>query len=755
MNYRSHKSGQLSKLIHNLNIDRNLVFLVVLGVLTIIIIVRLFTLQVLAHDHYAKIAASEHYGYSELPAHRGEIFIKDYASGENVRVATNSTLDLLFADPTLIKNKRLVADRIVPIIYNQEEARKIDEERVKTAIFRAKTAEELDSIKPFTDDELYKNFYEETLEKISSDIRPMIILSTSIEPAKAEAIKALTLPGIEISENNELKAYPPQITNLKMTAQQLGELLEIAPLQLEATLRGRNRYVVLAKKIPPETSSKIKETISQDEAGNFNGLGLKEEYYRYYPEGTLAANVLGFVSPGGDGSYGIEAKFNTELRGKKGVFQTQKDSIGRLITVGDSLIQPAEDGKNFVLTIDRSIQMAVEAKLKRAVEDYRADSGQVIVLDPKTGRVLAMAHYPSFNPNNYGTVYDKEEIKLTEQQIKDLVPVKDMENTFWLYRNVAAQDRLMIFKKELVDGTIIYEHYENNIGPEAYQNKIVSQPYEPGSVFKTIVMSIGIDDGDVSASTTINDSGVLKVDEFEIKNVSAKCTGRLNMARVLAQSCNTGMGWIAQKIGRNLFYNYLKRYGFGERTEIEFDNEHPGQLEHFSQWADSELVTHAFGQGLTATPIQMASAISAIANNGVMMQPFIVDSTEKSPGNWVMTEPSILGQIIHPETSKVITGMMVGAVEDGVSGNNRMDHYYIAAKTGTSQTYRNGKPLTGAGTTIATVGGFGPIDDPRFVILAKLDRPRSSEWADSTTSNLFKSVAEYLYEYYSIPPDKK
>ncbi len=755
MNYRSNQTSGIRRLFRQAAPDRDSLFLGILGLMTIIIIGRLFSLQVLAHQHYANIAAREHYGYSELPAHRGEIFIKDYASGENVRVATNSTLDLLYADPTLIKNKKLVADRIVPIIYNQESARAIDNERVSTSIFRAKTAEELDKIKPLTDDELYQNFYNETLDKISSDIRPMIVLSNTITPEQQEAITNLHLPGVEITETGALRAYPPQITNLKQTAQQLGAILESPPLQLESLLRGKNRYVILAKKLPPEISAKIKESISQDEAENFNGLGLKEEYYRYYPENTLAANVLGFVGPSGDGSYGIEAKFNTELRGKKGVFQTQKDSVGRLITVGDSLIEPAEDGKNYVLTIDRSIQMAVEAKLKRAVEDYRADSGQVIVMDPKTGRILAMAHYPSFDPNNFGQVYEKEEIKLNEDEIKNLVPVKDMENTFWLYRNVAAQDRLMIFKKALADGSIIYEHYKNNIGPEAYQNKIVSQPYEPGSVFKTIVMAIGIDDGDVTASTTINDSGVLKVDEFEIKNVSAHCTGRINMAHVLAQSCNTGMGWIAQKIGRNLFYNYLKRFGFGERTEIEFDNEHPGKITHFSQWADSELVTHAFGQGLTATPIQMVTALAALANNGVMMQPFIIDSTEKSPGQWVSTTPTTLGQIVHPETAKTLTGMMVGAVEDGVSGNNRMPTHYIAAKTGTSQTYKNGKPLTGAGTTIATVGGFGPIDNPRFVIMAKLDRPRSSEWADVTTSNLFKGVAEYLFEYFSIPPDKK
>lgn len=756
MNYRSSNNSKLPAFLRKLNIDRNTLFLGFLGFLTLGILTQLFIIQVVYHDHYAEIAAKEHYGYSELPAHRGEIFIKDYASGENVRVATNSTLDLLYADPTLIKNKKLVADRIVPMIYNLEEAKLEDQLRVKTAINRAKTAEELALIKSYADDILYQNFYNDLLNKISSDIRPMIVLSNEMDPIKAETIRQLNLPGLQLTDTNELDAFPPQIADLKSTAEKLGTILEVPPLQLEATLRGRNRYVVLGRKLSPEISAKIKQTISEDENGTFSGIGLTEEYYRYYPEGNLAANLLGFVTPTGDGSYGIEAKFNTELKGQKGVFQTQKDSVGRLITVGDdNLIQPAQDGKNFVLTIDRSIQMAVESRLKKAVEDYRADDGQVIVMDPKTGRILAMANYPSFDPNDYGTVYDKEEIKLTEDEIKNLVPITTIDNAYWLYHNVAAQDRLMVFKKLLADDTITYERYKNNIGPEAYQNKTVSEPYEPGSIFKPIVMSIAIDDGDVTAGTYINDNGILKVDEYSITNVSSKCTGHVNMAQVLANSCNTGMGWIAQKIGRNLFYNYLKRYGFGARTEIEFDNENTGQLAHYSQWADSELVTHAFGQGLTATPIQMIMAIATIANSGVEMQPFIIDSVEKTPGNWIKTDSTTLGQIIKPDTAKVITQMMIGAVENGVSSNNKMDKYMIAAKTGTAQTYRNGKPLSGAGTTVGSVVGFGPISDPHFVILAKLDHTRSSEWADTTTSNLFKSVAEYLFEYYSLPPDRK
>lgn len=736
-------------------LNRNLVLFGAFGLLTGILLIKLFSLQVLAHEHYQSVAAQEHYGYSELPAHRGEIYIQDYASGEKVRMATNSTLYLLYADPTMVKDKKLVTDRIVPFIYNLEEQRKIDEERVKVAILRAKTAEEIEAAKPLTDQQLYDQFYQQILEQVSADIRQVVILSNQISEEEAERVRNLNIRGIEVTATNQLKAYPPQITDIRVAAQQLGDALLAPSLKMESLLRGRNRYEILKRQITPDIAHQIKESISEDEGKNFVGLGMTEEYFRYYPEGQLGANILGFVTPSGEGSYGIEAAFNAILKGKNGMFEAQKDSMQRLITVGDSMIEPAQDGQNITLTIDRSIQMALENKLSRQVQAVKADSGQAIIMNPKTGAIIAMAHYPTFDPNVYSEVYEKEEIALKPEEVEQLDPVEGMENTYWFYLDRNSEYRYLVFKKILADGTEVYEKYKNGVGPEAYQNKVVGAPYEPGSTFKAIVMSIGIDDQTVSPSTTINDSGVLKVDEYEIKNVSANCTGRLNMTQVLINSCNTGMGWVAQKIGRSLLYSSLKKYGFGDRTEIEFDNEHPGQLSHFNTWADSELVTRAFGQGLTVTMLQMVSAYSAIANNGVLMQPYIVDSIEKSPGNFVKTEPVVLGQVIRPETADTMKNMLVAVIENGVENKARSNSYFLAGKTGTSQTYKNGKPLSGAGTTLGSIGGFGPVEDPKFVMFVKMDRPRSSEWGGDTAGPVFREMSEYLMEYYSVPPDKK
>jgi cell division protein FtsI/penicillin-binding protein 2 len=730
-----------------------------------IIGVRLFELQIFKNDFYQKIAAREHYGYTELPARRGEIFIKDYASNETIRVATNITLDTLYADPTIIKNKKIVADRIAPMIFNLEEAKLADEKRVAEEQKKAASPEEKNKIKSYTDEELYQNFYNDLLHKISQEIRPVILLSNDIlsEPA-IEALNKLNLQGIEIKEG-KIYAYPEKIRNREEVASHVSKFIEITPASLERILQGKNRYVIIAKKIRPEISAQIKELTQNDKNKNFFGLGLQEEYYRFYPENELAANLLGFIGSTGIGQYGIENKFNTQLQGKKGVFQTQRDGsiYSRQITVGESIIQPAVDGDDVVLTIDRSMQLAVEKMLARAVTNYRADSGQVIVMEPKTGKIMAMAHYPSFNPNTFGAAMETQEIEFTPEEIERPIPIEREENAFWFYRNVDAHDRFKVMRKPLDDGKYIYYRYKNWIGLEAYQNKAVSAPYEPGSVFKTITMASAIDDKDVTPQTSFHDSGQLKVDwnpskndyDYTIRNVSAKCTGLVNMINVLENSCNTGIGWVAKKMGKNLFYSYLVKFGFGERTGIEFDHEHSGFIKHFSSWAESEFMTNAFGQGLTATPIQMATAYAALANGGILMQPYIVEKVIQKNGKVLETQPNAEHRVISEETAKKVTAMLVSAVENGVAKNASVPNYFIAAKTGTSQTYKYGKPLTGAGTTITSIAGYGPINNPKFVLYVKFDRPRTSEWSDSTAVYLFKDIAAYLYEYMGIPPDKK
>lgn len=738
-------------------INRIAVLIIGSGLIALLITAQLIFLQIVRHDYYAALAQKEHSGYTELPARRGEILTKDYHSGESYKLATNITLDLLYADPTLVEHKKEIATAIAPLIFDIEEEKKRDQKRMEQEWAAATTEEARNQIKPKTDEELLLAFETRLEELLSQEIKDTILLDNNLQPEIAKLIQNLNIIGIQV-ENKKLIGHPKEITDKGKTAETLSSILNIAKKELERVLSGKNRYVVLKRKLDPEISGKIQDLLSNDVNRLYKGIGLQENYYRFYPENTLSSQTLGFVDQNGNGQYGVEGTFDSILRGKEGIFSSKKDADGQQITVGESIIRPAVDGSNIILTIDRSIQLEVERKLEQAVKNYKADSGNVIIMDPKTGRIIAMASYPNFNPNEFSSAFEKKEVELSEDEIKNLVPVNATENDptqFWLYLNAQTNQRVQIFKEKKENGTFVHAMYKNRVGPKVYRNSLISDLYEPGSVFKVITMSSAINAGEVKPNTTYNEDGPIKVDEYEIHNSTDQYRGRQTMTQVLENSSNIGISFVAKKLGRNLFYNYMKSYGFGERTDIELDGEEPGEIEFFTQWADSELLTHGFGQGILVTPLQMVSAISAIANEGLLMQAYIVDSIQNESGKITGKEPKIIRRVLTKENANTVASMMVSAVENGVARRAQVKGHYVAGKTGTSQTYKHGKALKGAGTTIASFGGFAPIENPQFVVLIKFDHPLSSPWGDSTAAPLFSEIAEYLFNYYNIPPDKE
>ena len=741
---------------------------------TAVIILRLFQLQVLQHDYYQEIATREQYGFIELPAQRGEIIIKDYHSQEEFFLATNTTLNLLYADPALIKDPLYIAEKLSPLLFDLEEQAAADYERINELsknLSLTLTEEEITKLlKPLTDEELETDFKQDITLKISEKQRQEILLATELEEDAIQALTTLNLAGIEIIED-AVYAYPPQISNATYTAEAIADHVEIPSKKLTTLLKGENRYVVLKRKLDPEISDQIKQIFAEDEKEMFGGIGMQEEYFRYYPENSLGSNIIGYVSSDGIGQYGIESSFNTQLQGIAGKFQTKRDSIGRQITVGDSILEPAVDGDDIVLTIDRSIQLKIEQILEYAIWEYQANSGQVIVMNPETGAIIAMAHAPSFDPNNYGDVFEKEEMTLTTEEMKNLYET-DVEGMFTYYTNPITLEAHTVFKEKdeargseananAANTEYSYYRYVNLFGPEVYHNKIVSWPYEPGSVFKTIAMAIGIDDGDITPNTTYNDTGPVGVDlnvftgeyDYEIKN-SDGYFGLVNMTTVLTKSLNTGMTFVAKKIGPALFYSYLEKFGFLDRTDIEFDSETIGKIEYFEDWTESELATHAFGQGITVTMIQLANAYCTVVNGGILMQPYIVEEVRHDDDSETTTEPYEIRRVISEETSSIMSAMLVNSVENGVAAQAQVEGHYVGGKTGTSQTYKYGKALTGSGTTITSFAGFGPVENPQFVILIKLDHPKANEWGSQTAAPTFSKIAKYLFDYYNIAPDK-
>lgn len=749
---------------------------------------RLFYLQIVRGEYYTQIALEKNQGYTEIPARRGEILIRDRHSGEPYALATNTTLNLIYADPTLIENPSYISEKLAPLLFDLETEQKKDKDHYETLLAELRKAEKQtnvetpsadassdpagDPLNPSTsdetsqtesnlvlpsdvrlhsDEELFELYKKELTETLNQKTRSIILLAEKMSPEMAQEIINQGLPGIEINENNNLYAYPAQITDRNKLAKKLASILDVDEDRLEQILIGKNRYAVLKKKLDPAISDQI-EAMIQEEPKAFLGIRMQEEYFRFYPEKTLAGQILGYTNNKGLGQYGIESTFDAELKGESGYFTSQIDASGKQITVGESELVEAVNGENIMLTIDRAIQAEAEKVIAKGVENYQADSGVVIVQETKTGRLLAMAHYPTFDPNDYGDVFELEEIELSTRDRENLYRVGEGDKErIYLYLRKDPDVRIEIFydaEKER------YYKYANDVGPEVYQLRAATLPYEPGSVFKPVAMAAGIDAGEVTPYTTFLSNGPVQVDEFEIHTFNDEYYGYQTMTDVLVHSDNTGMVFVARKLGKALFYDYLKAFGFGEKSHIEFEGENPGRFEYYDYWAESELVTKAFGQGISVTPIQLITAISALGNGGLLMQPYIVDYIEESEGKKTEFEPKIIKRVIKKETSDQITSMMTAVVERGAP-NTVLDDYYMAGKSGTAQTYKYGRALKGKGTTIASFVAFAPIHDPQFTILVKLDRPKTSEWAEGTSGKVVKELAQFLFQYYNIPPDKK
>lgn len=719
---------------------------------------KLFHLQIMQHSYFAAKAEEGHLGYSEVSARRGEILIRDYHSKEVFRLATNTTFPLLFADPTLVKDPSYVADKLAPLLFDGESA--IERERVRIRYARRElpdnpSEQELARLAIRETTELQKDFRAELFEKISQKTRRKIILHKSPSEKMAVAVVKFSLPGIEVSPE-AIVAFPPQIGDQEYAAKILSPIVDIPYERLKDILTGRNRYVVLRQKVPPQIEAHIRALMEEDKKSKRNlfiGVNFQEKSYRYYPEGSLASQVIGFLSDE-KGVYGIEQSFSAALRGKKGIFKTRLDATGQQVIVGnDLIIQPAIDGENVTLTLDRSIQMEIEKRLAHTVDSVKADSGTIIIMEPKTGRIIALAHYPSFDPNEFSRALDTEDISLTEEEKANIVTIGEPPSeAHYLYLDRDSYYRIQVFKNLLENGKTVISKFKNILGPGVYRNRAVADLFEPGSVLKAIVMSIALDDGDVTPQTTFNDRGPIKVDEFEIHNALDTYNGITTMREVLERSLNTGMAFVSRKIGRELMYRYFQKFGFGEKTDIEFEGEESGKINEPQTWAESELVTYSFGQGIAITPLQLITAISALANKGILMKPQIVYQVEKEGGAIEAYEPRQIRRVISEKTADTIGAMMVSAVENGVAKRAGVRGYHIAGKTGTAQTYKHGKPLTGPGTTIASFVGFAPFEDPKFAVLIKIDRPRSSIWADATAAPLFAEIGQFLFKYYNVPP---
>jgi cell division protein FtsI/penicillin-binding protein 2 len=437
-----------------------------------------------------------------------------------------------------------------------------------------------------------------------------------------------------------------------------------------------------------------KQQVEQIEALELEGVGFLPESYRFYPEKGIGGHIFGFVSVQDEdkvGQYGLEGYFNKDLSGRSGLIRSIKDALGSLVTIGPRSVQRAEDGVDLVLTIDRHVQFTACQKLKEFYDYFEAETGTVIIMEP-TGAIIAMCSFPDFDPENYNEVEDI--------------------------------------------------NYLNN--------PAIFYPFEPGSVFKTITMAGGLDTGKVDPNTTYIDEGEVKVGPYTIKNADFEAHGEQTMTQVLEQSLNTGAIFVEQEIGKEVFKRYIKDFGFGKNSGITLDTEMAGDLSSLDKRGDIWGITASYGQGITVTPLQLINAFAAVANRGELMKPYIVAEIIEPDGETEMTKPQKVRQVIEPKTASLLTGMLTSVVENGYGEKAGVEGYYIGGKTGTAQVAAKG----GYGAkTIHTFVGFGPVANPKFVMLVKLDNPQGIRFASDSVAPLFGQLAEFLLNYYQIPPD--
>ncbi len=478
----------------------------------------------------------------------------------------------------------------------------------------------------------------------------------------------------------QISVAPNMVVDAGEAATSLAPVLQERRQNILAVLESEEPYVLLSGRVSTEVADAVRLL-------DYDGIQIDPLPRRIYPQANLLSHVLGYVDFEGSGGSGLEGYYQRELAG---------EAASATVNISPLTYQPnviAREGADLVLTIDRTVQFTVEKALAEALIEHQARSGTIIVMDPRTGAILAMASKPDFTPYNF---YEAEE------------------------------------------GLLL--------------NPAVSQQYEPGSVMKLITMAAALDSGTVTPQSTYYDSGTIELGGSLMHNWDRSAPGLTDMTTLLSRSLNVGAATLASWMGPDVYYHYMERFNFGRRTGIDLMAEEIGimPLPGDANWTEASLGTNAFGQGLAVTPLQMIVAASALANEGRLMEPYIVQEIHRQ-GQVLRHEPTVLSQAVSKETAQQLTAMAVTAVNFEVY-EAQVPGYTIAGKTGTAQIAEGGVYLPY--DVIGSFIGWLPADDPEIIVLVKLDRPQINPWGSQTAAPTFAKLAQELVVLLDIPPDQ-
>jgi len=490
-------------------------------------------------------------------------------------------------------------------------------------------------------------------------------------------------------ESQSVYVRPHRIQDAHKLGQNLAQILNLRFADVKQKLTSDKPFVWVKRQISGPEAEKI-------QALNADGIGMFYEPNRHYPQGQLAGQVIGFVGRDSEGLEGLELKYNDYIRGETGSSVTERDALGRRVLVQGVEKLHIPPGSDIHLTLDTSIQHMAEKEIEAAILKYRAKAGIAIVIEPFTGEVLALANYPSFNPNNYS-------------------------------KQTAEQRR----------------------------NRAVTDSFEPGSTFKTILAAAALEEGAVGK----DDLFYCEMGKYPYAGRVVHDThphGWLSFSKILQVSSNIGFTKVAEKLKRDRYFKYIEKFGFGQSTGIDVPGEVPGLVRKPESWSAIDLATHAFGQGISTTPMQMVMAYAAIANGGFLMRPYVSRRVISPKGEVLLeNQPHVVRRVISEKTAKLLASMLRYVTNEGGTGvMANVDGFEVAGKTGTAQ---KADPVHGgyaAKKRVASFVGFVPANDPRLVALVLIDEPEVNVYGGVVAAPVFRNIAQGSLRQLAVAPQK-
>lgn len=483
-----------------------------------------------------------------------------------------------------------------------------------------------------------------------------------------------------------ISAYPARVKNIDETAKKLAEILKLDPRKVRQKLALDKSFVWIKRKTTARESQMVKNS-------KLPGIGFVPEFNRYYPNTTLAAQALGFTGLDGKGLEGIEFYYNRQLKGAASKITVFEDALGTGFRSENRKLD-SNSGRNLVLTIDSKIQYITESTLIEAVNQYSASSAMAIVMQPRTGAILAIAHFPTINPNSY-----------------------------------------------------------RNFDRSQWRNRAITDPFEPGSTMKIFSAAAALESGNIKYNDIFFcENGAYKIGKNVIHDSSKH--GWLSLQQIIKFSSNIGAVKISEKVGAKVLYQTFQNFGFGTRSGIDCPGETTGSLSHYSSWSEIDIGAISFGHGIAVSAVQLITAVSAIANDGILMKPYIVKEISAQNGQSVKRfKPQEVRRVISARTAGIVKKILQTVTTEGGTGvNAALDRYSVCGKTGTARKLDEDGQYSDS-KHVASFIGFTPAEKPEIAVLVIIDEPKGNYYGGIVAAPVFKKIAQQTLNYLNIPPE--